>query len=328
MTVREDAMDGRVGNDDTVGAVIVERSRMVTDRVVHLTLCRADGERLPDWTPGSHIDLVLADGTTRQYSLLGDPRDAFRYEIAVLREPDGRGGSRYVHDVLRPGDAVGIGGPRNNFRLAPSLRYRFIAGGIGITPMLPMLHAADEMGSEWELLYLGRSLTSMPFADDLLGTYGERVRVHASADGRLDVAAWIGTFDPDVKVYTCGPVSLIDAVVDATAAWRPGWSRVERFEASDTGDAARTTAFEVEVEGTGRVVTVDPGVAVASALREAGFDVLTSCSRGVCGTCETDVVGGDPDHRDAILDDAERAAGTCFFPCVSRSRSDRLVIAL
>ncbi|WP_344311610.1 PDR/VanB family oxidoreductase [Agromyces terreus] len=315
-------------NDDAAGAVIIEATRMVTDRVVHLTLRRADGERLPDWTPGSHIDLVLADGTTRQYSLLGDPRDAYHYEIAVLREPGGRGGSRFVHDVLKAGDAVDVGGPRNNFRLAPSPRYRFIAGGIGITPMLPMLRAAAEMGAEWELLYLGRSLTSMPFADDLRDEHGERVRVHTSENGRLDVAAWIGAFDPGVKVYTCGPVSLIDAVVEATAAWRPGWSRVERFEASDLGDAARTTAFEVEVDGTGRSITVEPGVAVATALREAGFDLLTSCSRGVCGTCETDVVGGDPDHRDAILDDAERAAGNCFFPCVSRSKSDRLVIAL
>ncbi|ANJ27143.1 ferredoxin [Agromyces aureus] len=318
-------MDARV---DAVDAVIVERMRRITDRVMHLTLRRADGERLPDWTPGSHIDLVLGDGTTRQYSLLGDTRDPFRYEIAVVREHDGRGGSRHVHDVLQAGDVVGIGGPRNNFRLVPSPRYRFIAGGIGITPMLPMIRAAAEMGAEWELLYLGRSLTSMPFADQLLEAHGERVRLRASDRGRVDVASWIGAFDADTKVYTCGPVSLIEAVVDATAAWRPGWSRVERFEASDAGEPARTTAFEVEVEGSGRVITVEPGVAVASALREAGFDLLTSCSRGVCGTCETDVVGGDPDHRDAILDDVERAAGNCFFPCVSRSKSDRLVIAL
>ncbi|WP_394552046.1 PDR/VanB family oxidoreductase [Agromyces sp. MMS24-JH15] len=309
-------------------ALVVERKRARTDRVAHLTLVRPDGTRLPDWTPGAHIDLVLPDGTTRQYSLLGDPRDAERYEIAVLREPDGRGGSRFVHDVLAEGDRVGFGGPRNNFRLAPSPRYRFVAGGIGITPIIPMLRAVTAFGAEWELLYLGRQRSTMPFVEDLVAEHGERVQVRTSERGRIDVGAWLGEHHADLKAYTCGPGTLIDAVARATAAWRPGWSRVERFAATESADPARTTAFEVEVFGTGTVVTVEPGTPVAGALRQAGFDILTSCSRGVCGTCETDVVDGEPDHRDAILDDGERAAGTCFFPCVSRSRSDRLVIAL
>ncbi|MRG58303.1 2Fe-2S iron-sulfur cluster binding domain-containing protein [Agromyces sp. CFH 90414] len=325
MAARNEARNPAPAPRDTL---IVQRKQPVTDRVVHLTLGRADGTRLPDWTPGAHIDLVLPDGATRQYSLLGDPRDPLRYEIAVLREPEGRGGSCFIHDRLTVGDAVGFGGPRNNFRLTPSPRYRFVAGGIGITPILPMLRAATALGAEWDLLYLGRTRSSMPFVHELVADHGERVVVHTSDGGRIDIGRWLDAFDPEVKAYTCGPVSLIDDVGAATAGWRPGWSRLERFTAADAGEPARTTPFEVEVLGSGRVVQVAPGEPVAGALRRAGFDLLTSCSRGVCGTCETDVVSGEPDHRDAILDDGERAAGTCFFPCVSRSKSDRLVIAL
>lgn len=308
--------------------LVVERKLAVADGVAHVALRRADGERLPDWTPGAHIDLILPDGTTRQYSLVGDPRDTDRYEIAVLREPAGRGGSRFVHDVLADGDLVGFGGPRNGFRLAPSRRYRFVAGGIGITPIRPMLRAATALGAEWDLLYLGRATSSMAFLDELVETYGDRVRVHTSVSGRIDLGGWFGAFDPGIKAYTCGPAALIDGVGEATASWPAGWSRVERFAAAEIGEPARTTAFEIEVLGSGEVVRVEPGIPVADALRTAGFDLLTSCSRGVCGTCETEVVAGEPDHRDSILDDDERASSTCFFPCVSRARSDRLVIAL
>ncbi|HEY5906041.1 MAG TPA: PDR/VanB family oxidoreductase [Actinomycetota bacterium] len=307
--------------------LVVAERRLVADDVVSLVLRRPDGGRLPDWTPGAHLDLVLPDGTTRQYSLHGDPAVADEYRVAVLREPEGRA-SRFMHDRLSPGDHVGFGGPRNNFGLVPSESYTFIAGGIGITPILPMLRAATILGASWRLLYLGRSRSRMAFLDELR-PFGPRVTVHATDEGgHADLDAWVGPFDPSTKVYACGPVRMTDALLVACANWRPGWLRIERFAAADRGLPARTTPFEVEIAGEDRIIRIVPGVPVATALREAGFDVLTSCSRGVCGTCETRVLSGVPDHRDAILDDAERADGTCFFPCVSGARSDRLVLAL
>ncbi|GAA1836387.1 PDR/VanB family oxidoreductase [Agromyces salentinus] len=322
-------MPSQTGTD----VLAVASKTRAADGVVSLVLRRPDGGRLPDWTPGAHLDLVLPDGSTRQYSLHGDPREPDAYRIAVLREPEGRGGSRFIHHELRQGDFVGFGGPRNTFRLTPAPSFAFIAGGIGITPMLPMLRAADLLGADWRLLYLGRSRSSMAFLEEL-EVHGDRITVGVSDEhGPTDIRSWLesgpaAASPADTKLYACGPMRLIDAVSELAADRRPGWTRVERFAAVDRAEPVRTTPFEVEVAGTGRSIRVAPGVPVVEALRSAGFDLLTSCSRGVCGTCETRVVEGVPDHRDSILDDAERADGTCFFPCVSRAKSDRLVISL
>jgi ferredoxin-NADP reductase len=308
-------------------ALVVAAKRLVARDVMSVVLRRPDGSRLPDWTPGAHIDLVMADGLTRQYSLCGEPRNAHEYRIAVRREDAGGGGSAYIHDTLREGDGMRFGGPRNNFRLAPSPRYSFVAGGIGITPLLPMIRAAAQMGADWRLLYCGREVDSMAFADALPA--GGEVIVHESKlHGRMNLAAWLGEFRADTKVYACGPEALIDGLRAETHTWTPGWVRFERFTELDRGAPSRTTPFEVAIAGSDRVVTVTPDVSVATALRDAGFDLLTSCSRGVCGTCETAVVAGEPDHRDSVLDDADRAASSTFFPCVSRSRGDRITLAL
>ena len=319
---------GASAGSASADVLVLEDKELVARDVVQLRLRRPDGARLPDWTPGAHIDLVLPDGSTRQYSLCGDSRDAFEYRIAVLREANGGGGSRFVHDTLQPGDEVRFGGPRNNFRLTPAERYLFIAGGIGVTPIIPMIRAAAALGAEWRLLYCGRGVDGMAFAHELADA-GDGVRIHDSAQrGRADLAEWIGDFRADTKLYACGPEELIGAIRETTASWRRGWVRFERFTATAPTLPARTTAFEIEVDGAAGRVRVEPGVPVATALREAGFDILTSCSRGVCGTCETRILAGEPDHRDSILDDDERADSTTFFPCVSRARSDRLTLAL
>ena len=313
--------------------LVVAAKTAAADGVVSLVLRRRDGSRLPDWTPGAHLDLVLPDGTTRQYSLHGDPREAAVYRIAILREQGGRGGSRYIHDELREGDTVGFGGPRNNFRLTPASAFAFVAGGIGITPILPMLRAASALGSPWRLLYLGRTRSRMAFRDEL-ARYGDRVMIRPSDEhGATDIRSWLDSGADaramaETKLYACGPTRLVETIAELGTERRPGWTRVERFAAAERGEPARTTPFDVEVAGSGRVIRVSPGVPITDALRSAGFDLLTSCSRGVCGTCETRIVAGAPDHRDSILDDAERADGACFFPCVSRSHSDRLVLAL
>jgi ferredoxin-NADP reductase len=301
---------------------------LAADGVVSLTLARPDGRRLPDWTPGAHIDLVLSSGDTRQYSLCGDRFDAHVYRVGVLREPDGRGGSAFVHDVLAPGDVVGVGGPRNNFPLVPSASYLFVAGGIGITPLLSMIHQADLLGADWRLLYGGRTRESMAFRDEL-AAYGDRVRlVPQDEHGLLDLAAFLGAPRPDVKVYCCGPPPLLAAMERACAGWPPYTLHLERFVAKEQGAPARSGPFAVELARAGVVVDVPPHLSVLEAVRAAGVDLLSSCRQGTCGTCETTVLAGRPDHRDSILADHERAAGDCMFPCVSRSCDDRLVLDL
>ncbi|XVV15097.1 PDR/VanB family oxidoreductase [Actinoplanes sp. CA-131856] len=297
----------------------------VADGVVALTLADQAGARLPDWTPGAHIDVVLPDGLTRQYSLCGDRWDAYRYRIAVLREAGGHGGSAYIHDALEVGDAVGLGGPRNNFPLVPAERYLFIAGGIGITPLLPMIAQADLLGADWQLLYGGRSLA---FADDLRG-YGDRVQLRPeSRYGLLDLPGFLSEYRPGTRVYSCGPAPLLAALERACAGLPPHTLRTERFVAAALSGPARSTPFEIELARSKVVLTVTAESSVLDAINAAGADVLSSCRQGVCGTCEITILAGEPDHRDSVLDDAERAAGTCMFACVSRSLSDRLVVDL
>ncbi|TQM45036.1 PDR/VanB family oxidoreductase [Pseudonocardia cypriaca] len=313
--------------DDVVSLQVVAKTAEA-DGVVSLTLARPDGRRLPDWTPGAHVDLVLPTGITRQYSLCGDRWDAHTYRVAVLREPDGRGGSAFVHEVLAPGDVVGVGGPRNNFPLVPSASYLFVAGGIGITPLLPMIHQADLLGADWRLLYGGRSRRSMAFLDEL-SAHGDRVQaVPQDEHGLLDLAGFLGEPRPGVRVYCCGPAPLLAAIERACAGWPPHTLHLERFVAPERGAPARPGPFTVELARSGVVVDVRPGVSVLDAVRAVGVDVLSSCRQGTCGTCETTVLAGRPDHRDSILADHERAAGDCMFPCVSRSCDDRLVLDL
>lgn len=323
-------MDSAAVDRLVVTGLVVVGKAQAAEGVAVLELARPDGRRLPDWTPGAHIDVTLANGETRQYSLCGDRWDAHRYRVAVLREVDGRGGSAYVHDELAPGDPVTLGGPRNNFAMVPSARYLFVAGGIGITPILPMITQAERVGAEWALLYGGRRRASMAFLDDL-ARHGDRVHVVPQDEaGLLPLASWLGEPRTDTVVYCCGPAPLLAAVEQTVAAagWEPHRLRTERFTAAEVGAPVRDAPFTVELARTGTTVTVPPQTSVLAAARDAGATTLSSCEKGTCGTCETTVLGGVPDHRDSILADHERAAGDCMFPCVSRSCTDRLVLDL
>jgi ferredoxin-NADP reductase len=311
-----------------VATLRVTGKQVMADGVLTLDLAAPHGGRLRDWTPGSHIDLVLPNGLTRQYSLCGDRFDPFTYRVGVLREADGRGGSAFVHDELEVGDLVGVGGPRNNFPLAPSDRYLFVAGGIGITPLLPMIRQADLLGADWRLLYGGRRRDSMAFLDEL-AAHGDRVQVAPQDEcGLLDLPSFLGEPRSGVRIYACGPAPLLTALEDACAGWPPHTLRTERFVADDRGAPVRTTPFDVELARTGTTVTVTPDITVLEALNRVGVDVLSSCRSGVCGTCETTVLDGRPDHRDALLEDDERDAADCMYVCVSRSCTDRLVLDL
>lgn len=306
--------------------LVVTARRGVADGIEEFELRRPDGSRLPDWAPGAHIDVVLPSGTVRQYSLCGDRWDAASYRVAVQREPEGRGGSRCLHDDVRVGDRLGFGGPRNSFRLPPAPSYLFIAGGIGITPFLPMIRQAALLGADWRLVHLVRHAGLGAYADEL-AVHGDRVLVHdAAVLGRADLDS-IRPVDPRTRVLACGPERLL-AAVEAWGAPAGGHApRVERFTAP-AGDDRPTTTFTVRAERSDADVVVDRGETVVAALRRVGVDVLTSCAQGVCGTCETTVLAGAPDHRDSLLDDDERRAGGCMFPCVSRSFDERLVLDL
>jgi ferredoxin-NADP reductase len=246
----------------------------------------------------------------------------------VLREPDGRGGSAYLHDELAVGEPVGVGGPRNNFPLVSAPHYLFVAGGIGITPLLPMIHQANLLGADWQLLYGGRRRGSMAFLNELAG-YGERVRAVPQEEfGLLDLAGFLGEPRPDTRVYCCGPAPLLAAIEAACAGWPAYTLRTERFVGQELDTPARDIPFEVVLARSGGSLTVTPNLSVLHAVRAAGVDVLSSCRQGTCGTCETTVLAGQPDHRDSILEDNERAAGDCMFICVSRALGDRLVLDL
>ncbi|MBW8795234.1 MAG: oxidoreductase [Streptomyces sp.] len=305
--------------------LVVGERESAADGVVALTLRHPLGEELPDWEPGAHVDVALGPELERQFSLCGNPGDRSGWRIAVLREPDGRGGSAYVHDQLGVGDKVRVRGPRNHFRLEPALRYRFVAGGIGITPILPMLAAAEAAGAEWTLLYGGRTRRSMAFTGEL-ARYGDaRVTVVPQDEsGLLDLAAVLDDVPDGTLVYCCGPGALLDAVEERCPA---GVLRVERFQPK-VQQGAVEREFEVVLAQSGRTLTVAPGVSVLDTVRAAGVEVLYSCTEGTCGTCETDVLEGEPDHRDSVLTEEERAAGETMLICVSRCRGGRLVLDL
>ncbi|GAA1132908.1 PDR/VanB family oxidoreductase [Nocardioides aquiterrae] len=308
-------------------AAVVSGLETIAEDVVLLTLTPAAAGHLPAWTPGAHLDLILDEGDgelVRQYSLCGSPADRDRYQVAVLRAPDSRGGSEAVHR-LAEGDRVRIRGPRNHFPLVTSPRYVFVAGGIGITPIIPMIEEADAAGADWELHYGGRTTQSMAFRD-LLAKYGDRVRlVPQDQVGLLDLQSVLGTPVPDTLVYCCGPEPLLTAVEQRCQSWPSTALHLERFSPKQRADDA-DTAFEVVLQRSGLTITVEPGVTVFDAMRGAGVSVLGSCLEGICGTCEQGVLEGEVDHRDSVLDEEEQAANDCMMVCVSRSLGPRLVL--
>ncbi|MEU9334548.1 PDR/VanB family oxidoreductase [Streptomyces sp. NPDC048290] len=289
----------------------------VAEGVVRL---RLEGRGLPDWAPGAHVDLVLPSGLVRQYSLCGDPGDPTSYTVAARLVADGRGGSREVHEELVVGAELEVRGPRNRFPLvsgAPA--YLFVAGGIGITPLLPMVRALPA-GTEWRLLYCGRSRASMPFLAEALALGADRVTVAAGDEaGRADLDALAAGVAPGTEVYCCGPEELMAAVAERL----PG-VRVERF--APRASAGEGAAFEVELRRSGRTVQVPDGTSALTAIRAALPDTLYSCEQGFCGTCRQRVLEGEVDHRDELLGDAER--GDSMLICVSRARGERLVLDL
>ncbi len=315
------------GYEDAEFELVVTERRDAAEKVCVLALSRPDGASLPAWDPGAHIDLVLGPGLVRQYSLCGDPADRSTWEVAVRLEEESRGGSSYIHTELTVGAAVRARGPRNHFPLVTAPRYLFVAGGIGIAPLVPMIAAAESASADWQLIYGGRRRATMAFADALVRSYGDKVRIFPEDEaGLLPFDAVLRTSDDHTATYCCGPERLITAVEKLYADTGTGTLHVERFTSNDPGDVLSTGEFEVEAVRSGVVVTVSPDTTVLDALRSVGVDVLSACTEGLCGTCEVGVLEGKPEHRDSILTEQERERSDTMFVCVSRCLSRRLVL--
>jgi tetrachlorobenzoquinone reductase len=325
-------MDQAVLAQDTPGSrlparlqVRVRAMRWEAPGVVSLELAAPDGGGLPPFEPGAHIDLHLLGGIVRQYSLFGDPAEPCCYRIAI-RAVSGGTASGFIHRRLRPGEIVTVSAPRNNFPLVTSDRYLFVAGGIGITPLIPMMRAADAAGTPWTLLYCNKSDADAPFLAEIRKLAGG-VSLHSSKGGtRLDVAKTLADPQAGTALYCCGPESLMLAVEEATAAWPSASVHFEWFSPRSRADAGTAGGFVVVCERSGLTLEVPPERSVLDVLNDAGIAVPCSCQQGVCGSCEVRVLSGDVDHRDSILSAAERAANTTMMTCISRAKSGRLVL--
>jgi ferredoxin-NADP reductase len=312
--------------------LVVRRRSTPAEGVVVLDLAHPESMDLPPWQPGAHIDLILGDGLTRQYSLCGDPRDAGTWRVGVLLDPESRGGSRYVHENLNEGAAVQVRGPRNHFPLVDAPSYRFIAGGIGITPIAAMIESVEQAGAEWTLLYGGRTKASMAFCEELAERYPDCVTIWPQDErGLLDLDSLLQTPQDNTLVYCCGPEALLNAVEERCIAWPEGTLHLERFAAkAPTAEqtAGELDRFDVVCQRSGVTLEVTSDKSILETLEEADIPIMAGCYEGVCGTCEARVLEGTPDHRDSMLTEPEKAAGEVMLVCVSRSCTKRLVLDL
>lgn len=303
---------------------VVER-RTIADGIVELSLEAACGDALPSWEPGSHIDIQMRDGLVRQYSLTGFAVADTRWVVSVLREPHSRGGSAFVHDSLEEQSSVKVSAPRNHFALTDGPAFQFVAGGIGITPLIPMIAQLAREGREWQLFYAGRSRSSMAYLDELT-QFGDRVQIWPDDElGMPDIEHLIAATPPETVIYSCGPEGLLAKLEEVCSGGPVKRAlRTERFVAKEIELDGPDHDIEVEFVQSGITVTVPADRSILSVAEENGVDILSSCNEGTCGTCETPVLEGIPDHRDSVLTEDERACGETMMLCVSRARSSSL----
>jgi len=297
-------------------------------------LADVDGNALPPFSAGSHIDVRVAEGLTRQYSLCNDPQESHRYLIGVLNDASSRGGSRAMNEQIQVGDVLQISSPKNHFPLAHQARKTLlVAGGIGVTPILCMAERLSAIEADFEMHYCTRSRDRTAFLGRIeRATFAKQVRFHfddGDSSQRLDLAQLVRVSQPDVHLYVCGPKGFMDAVLKT--ARDAGWPESQlhhEFFAAEVVKPDSDGSFEVKLASSGRIIVVGKDETVAQALTAAGVDVPTSCEQGVCGTCLTRVIDGTPDHRDSYLTREEQELNDQFTPCCSRSLSARLVLDL
>jgi ferredoxin-NADP reductase len=302
--------------------LVVNEIVQETPSIVSVLLAHPDGEVLPPWQPGAHIDVQLVTRQERQYSLCGDPNDARRYRIAVRREEFSRGASHYIHTFLRAGRRVWVRPPRNLFPLGDAPAYLLLAAGIGITPILAMARHLDARGAEWRMLYLTRDRDDAAFTSEV-AAFGDRARVHGSGlEGRLDLARVLAAVAPGTDVHACGPRGFADALLDARPLLPAGSQlHMERFEPVRR-EFLPNTEFSVVAARSGTVVPVPAERTLLQALRGAGVDAQGSCLRGVCGSCALTVLDGVPEHRDSLGTEG----ASVIYPCVSRALTPTLTV--
>ncbi|EJL03340.1 vanillate O-demethylase oxidoreductase [Pseudomonas fluorescens Q2-87] len=314
--------------------VVVTRKHREAEGICSFELAAVDDSPLPAFSAGSHIDVHLPNGLVRQYSLCNHPEERHRYRLGVLLDPVSRGGSQAMHEQVQEGSRLRISEPRNLFPLEHGAQYSVLfAGGIGITPILCMAERLAQIGAAFELHYCGRSTERMAFVEYIRrSTFAHHVQVHVD-DGeqaqRLDAARVLSAPATDHHLYVCGPNGFMEHVLGT--AREQGWAEAQlhrEYFAAAAVPAHEAGGFEVQLASTGQCLPVPADRSVAQVLLEAGIDIPLSCEQGICGTCLTRVLEGEPEHRDMFLTDAERARNDQFTPCCSRAKSARLVLDL
>lgn len=315
-------------------AVRVARKADEALDICSFELVSADGTPLPAFSAGSHVDVFLPNGLVRQYSLCNDPGESHRYLLGVLRDPASRGGSDAMHSTVAEGDTLQISAPKNHFALAHGAhKSLLLAGGIGVTPLLCMADRLALTGADFEMHYCTRSVERTAFHRRIAdAAFAQQVHFHfddGAADQKLDIAALLATPQTGVHLYVCGPKGFMDAVLGTARA--QGWPEAQlhsEYFSAEVVPSAGDTSFEVKLASSGKLIQVPADKTVVQALAAAGVEVLTSCEQGVCGTCLTRVLEGEPDHKDLYLSPEEQAANDQFTPCCSRSKSAVLVLDL
>lgn len=320
--------------DATSLNVRIARKAVEAEDIITLELASVDGKSLPSFSAGSHIDVEVAPGLIRQYSLCNDSQETHRYLIGVLKDPQSRGGSVAVHDALLEGQQIRISTPRNHFPLAHHApRSLLFAGGIGVTPILCMAERLALTGGNFAMHYCTRSRNRTAFISRIESSaFADQVSFHfddAGDEQRLDLNAVLQAENKDTHIYVCGPTGFMDFVINSAreAGWPDSHIHFEYFAAKAV-DTSADESFEVQVASTGKVYQVGPEDSIAAVLAADGVDVMTSCEQGICGACITRVLEGSPEHRDQVLSDEERADDSWITPCCSRSKSPRLVLDL
>lgn len=314
--------------------VRVARKAAEAQDIVTLELVAADGAALPAFSAGSHIDVQLPNGFTRQYSLCNDPQETHRYQIGVLRDAASRGGSAAVHDLLKEGDVLTISAPRNHFGLAhEAKKHLLLAGGIGVTPILCMAERLANTGGDFAMHYATRAPERTAFRQRIAASaFAARVQFHydnGDAAQKLDLQALLSQPEAGTHLYVCGPKGFMDAVLNTARA--AGWPEAQihyEFFGAEVAKSDSDASFEIKLASSGRIVMVPKDQTVVQALAAAGVDIMISCEQGVCGTCLTRVLEGVPDHKDSYLTPEEQAANDQFTPCCSRSKTPQLVLDL
>ncbi len=314
--------------------VRVARKAVEALDIVTLELVAVDGQALPAFSAGSHVDVQLPNGITRQYSLCNDPQETHRYQIGVLRDAASRGGSQAVHELVKEGDVLTISAPRNHFGLAhEAKKHLLLAGGIGVTPILCMAERLANTGADFAMHYATRAPERTAFRQRIAASaFASRVQFHydnGDATQKLDLQKLLGQPQAGTHLYVCGPKGFMDAVLNTARS--SGWPEAQihyEFFGAEVAKSDSDASFEIKLASSGRIVMVPKDQTVVQALAAAGVDVMISCEQGVCGTCLTRVIEGVPDHKDSYLTPEEQAANDQFTPCCSRSKTPQLVLDL